>query len=307
MLVIGDHTANRTTQTMPIHTDDDARTRYAKRFEAVLAYIEANLEGDLSVDALSRIANFSKFHFHRQFASYVGVPVARYVQLMRLRQAARRLASREPCSVFDAALEAGFESPEAFSRAFKRVFGTAPSEFRQRPSWQIWSAFFVVPYFSRKLTMQVQIVDFSEVRVAALEHRGPPGLLNESVRKFIDWRKRSGQAPVASTRTFGIPYGNPDTMPADDFRFDLCAEIDAPLEPNAQGVRELVIAGGRCAVVRHSGSTDHIGETIYPIYRDWLPASGEELRDHPLFFHYLSVYPETPQHEWQTDIYIPLV
>jgi AraC family transcriptional regulator len=77
--------------------------------------------------------------------------------------------------------------------------------------------------------------------------------------------------------------------------------------PNLYGVRELVMSGGRCAVVRHTGSTDHIGETIYPIYRDWLPSSGEELRDCPLFFHYLSVYPETPLDQWQTDIYIPLV
>src|SRR6516164_1332689 len=112
---------------MPAHPA--AATSYSRRFEATLAYIDANLEGDLSVEALSRIANFSRFHFHRQFAAYVGVPVARYVQLMRLRQAARRLAAREACSVLDAALSAGFDSPEAFSRAFKRSFGMAPSEF----------------------------------------------------------------------------------------------------------------------------------------------------------------------------------
>jgi AraC family transcriptional regulator len=290
---------------MQAHTD--ATSAYTKRFDAVLTYIETNLEGDLSVDALSRLANFSKFHFHRQFAAYVGVPVARYVQLIRLRRAAHRLAARESCSVLDAAFDAGFESPEAFSRAFKRAFGMAPSTFRQHPNWQIWSATFVVPYLSRKLTMQVQIVDFSATRVAALEHCGPTGLINESVRKFIDWRKQSGQSPVASSRTFGIPRNNPDTTPADDFRFDICGEIDEAVAPNAYGVRELVIPGGRCAVVRHTGSTDHVGETIYPIYRDWLPASGEELRDHPLFFHYLSVSPETPQDQWQTDIYLPLV
>jgi AraC family transcriptional regulator len=284
----------------------DATTAYTKRFETVLAYIDANLEGDLSVDALSRIANFSKFHFHRQFAAYVGVPVARYVQLMRLRRAARRLASREFCPVLDAALDAGFDSPEAFSRAFKRSFGMAPSAFRQHPNWQIWSATFVIPHLSRKLTMQVQILEFATTRVAALEHRGPIGLINESVRKFIDWRKESGQSPVPSSRTFGIPHSNPDTTPGDEFRFDICGEIDEPVASNAYGIRELVIPGGRCAVVRHTGSTDHIGETIYPVYRDWLPASGEELRDHPLFFDYLSVSADTPQDQWQTDIYIPL-
>ncbi|WP_233804626.1 AraC family transcriptional regulator [Paraburkholderia sp. HP33-1] len=290
---------------MQAHTD--ATAAYTKRFETVLAYIDANIEGDLSVGALSRIANFSKFHFHRQFAAYVGLPVARYVQLMRLRRAAHRLASQASCTVLDAALDAGFDSPEAFSRAFKRAFGLAPSAFRRHPAWHIWSANFVVPYLSRKLIMQVQIVDFAETRVAALEHRGPLGLVNESVRKFAEWRIQSGQSPVASSRTFGIPRGNPDTVPAGAFRFDICGEIDEPVASNHYGVRELIIPGGRCAVVRHTGSTDHIGETIYPIYRDWLPSSGAELRDHPLFFHYLSVYPETPLDQWQTDIYLPLV
>jgi AraC family transcriptional regulator len=86
----------------------DATCAYTKRFDAVLAYIETNIDGDLSVEALSCVANFSKFHFHRQFAAYVGVPVSRFVQLMRLRKAAHSLASREFCSVLDAAFEAGF-------------------------------------------------------------------------------------------------------------------------------------------------------------------------------------------------------
>jgi AraC family transcriptional regulator len=281
---------------------------YAQRFEAVLAHIAANLAGDLSVETLARLANFSKFHFHRQFAAYVGMPVSRYVQLMRLQVSARRLAaSHEPYPVLDAALDAGFDSPEAFSRAFKRAFGLSPSAFRRRPSWHVWSANFVVPYLSRKLTMQVKIVDFAQTRVAALEHIGPPGLVNASVQKFIAWRKHSGQSPSSSYRAFGIPHNNPDTVPEDEFRFDICGEITKPVAPNAYGVRETVIPGGRCAVVRHTGSTDHIGETIYPIYRDWLPSSAEELRDHPLFFHYVSVCLETSPDEWQTDIYIPLV
>ncbi|MGY2173557.1 AraC family transcriptional regulator, partial [Pseudomonas gingeri] len=59
-------------------TDLSSSHAYAKRFDAVLAYIDTYLEGDLSVNALSRIANFSAFHFHRQFTAYVGVPVAQY-------------------------------------------------------------------------------------------------------------------------------------------------------------------------------------------------------------------------------------
>ncbi|WP_411379576.1 GyrI-like domain-containing protein [Pseudomonas sp. MPB26] len=286
--------------------DTPTHLAYTQRFNAVLAYIDAHLEGDLSVRALSQVANFSAFHFHRQFTAFVGVPVSRYVQLMRLRRAAHCLAERADHSVLDAALGAGFDSPEAFCRAFRRAFGMTPSAFRKRPDWQVWHAVFAIPHFSRTIIMQLHIVDFPAVTVAALEHCGPPGLVNESVRAFVEWRMHSGQSPVASSRTFGIPYSNPDTTPAHAFRFAICGEIHEPVAANAFGVRELVIPAGRCVVVRHAGSPDHIGETIYPVYRDWLPASGEELRDHPLFFHYLSAYPETPQDQWQTDVFIPL-
>jgi AraC family transcriptional regulator len=287
-------------------SDTSTPLAYTERFNAVLAYIDDNLEGDLSVKRLSRVANFSAFHFHRQFTAFVGVPVSRYVQLMRLRRAAHRLAALADHSILDAAFGAGFESPEAFCRAFRRAFGMTPSAFRKEPNWQVWNAVFTIPHFSRNIIMQVRIVEFPEVRVAALEHCGPGGQVNESVRKFIEWRIQSGQSPVLSSRTFGIPYNNPDTTPPPDFRFAICGEIHEAVGPNESSVQERVIPGGRCAVVRHTGSPDHIGETIYPIYRDWLPTSGEELRDHPLFFHYLSVYPETPQDQWQTDVYIPL-
>ena len=47
-------------------------------------------------------------------------------------------------------------------------------------------------------------------------------------------------------------------------------------------------------------------ESAYYLYREWLPTSGEDLRDFPLFFHYLNLIPETPEHELLTDVYLPL-
>ena len=232
-------------------TDSQHSPAYAKRFEAVLAYIDSHLEGDLSVNALSRIANFSAFHFHRQFTAYMGVPVSRYVQLMRLRRAAHQLVALPATPVLDAAFGAGFESPEAFSREFKRAFGMAPSVFAKAPNWQAWSAVFVVPRLCRSITMQIRIVEFAETRVAALEHRGPPSLVGESVARFRQWRINSGQSSVASSRTFGIPYDNPDTTPPHAFRFAVCGEMNEAVQPNEFGVHERVIPAGRCAVIRH--------------------------------------------------------
>lgn len=92
---------------------------YAARLQNVLKYIEHNLDQDLTVDQLCSIAHFSKFHFHRQFANYIGMTVARYVLLLRLRQASYRIAFEETVKIIDIAFNAGFESSESFTRAFK--------------------------------------------------------------------------------------------------------------------------------------------------------------------------------------------
>jgi AraC family transcriptional regulator len=154
--------------------------------------------------------------------------------------------------------------------------------------------------------MDVNIVQFEQTTDAALEHRGSPQLVNDSVRIFIAWRMESGLSPVNSSETFGIAYDNPDTTEAAQFRFDICGKVLTPVPDNPQGVVNKHIPSGRCAVVRHYGDHQRLGETIYPLYRDWLPASGEELRDFPLFFHYLNLMPETPEHELLTDVYLPL-
>ncbi|VTN11575.1 DNA gyrase inhibitor [Raoultella terrigena] len=66
------------------------------------------------------------------------------------------------------------------------------------------------------------------------------------------------------------------------------------------------IPAGRCAVLRHQGSHDALTGLAQALYRDWLPGSGEELRDFPLFFHYHNFVHEVAEHELLTDIYLPL-
>lgn len=279
---------------------------YDGRFARVFDYIEKHLGEELSVERLSQVANFSKFHFHRQFCAHAGINVARYVQLRRLKRASRRLAFEPEARIIGIALDAGFETPELFARAFKREYGQTPSQFRQAPAWKPWGEEYQFPFGERRKTMDVKIVEFRETRVAVLEHRGPPERVNDLARIFIKWRKESGLSPKATSRTFGIVYDNPDATPPEAFRWDICGEVTADVPLNPQGVVNKVIPGGRCAVLRHHGAHDRLGESIYPLYREWLPASGEELRDFPLFFHYLNLLPETPEHELLTDIYLPL-
>jgi AraC family transcriptional regulator len=154
--------------------------------------------------------------------------------------------------------------------------------------------------------MQVEIVDFCALQVAVLEHRGAMERVNDSVKVFIEWRKNSGLSPKATSRTLGIIYANPDTTPAEQFRFDICGEVEDAVPENAQGIVNKRIPGGRCALLRHLGAYEQIGDSVDHLYREWLPDSGEELRDFPLFFDYLNLITDTPDCDLVTDIYLPL-
>ena len=279
---------------------------YATRFARVLDFIDTHLDEPLSLERLSRVGHFSKFHFHRQFSNYVGLTPSRYVQLARLRRASYRLAFNALEPITDVALQAGFEHSESFSRAFKAAFGQSPRAFRKNPDWGAWSTQFQLITHREIDVMQVKIITVEPVTVAVLEHRGDPALLNDSVQRFIAWRKETGLSPVAASRTYGIAYDDPTATVPEDFRYDICGAVSAAVPPNRHGVITKIIPGGRCAVVRHKGSPDHISGSVYHLYRNWLPRSGEELRDFPVYFEYLNLKVDTPEHELLTDVHLPL-
>jgi len=286
--------------------------RYHQRFARVLSHIESHSEESLSIDELSGIAAFSRHHFHRQFSGFLGMSAYKYTQFMRMRRASWRLAFRPEMSVADVALATGYEGPEAFARAFRQFAGQSPSEFRASPDWHEWHSRFR-PFIDLRQnhmnTIQgpplVRVVQFPETRVASLEHIGNPLRLGDSIRTFVEWRK-AHKLPPRLSATFNIVYNDPDEVPPEEFRFCLCAATDGPIEPNAAGISELRIPAGRCALLRHVGSDDQLGRSIWHLYASWLPGSGEELRDFPLFMQRVTFFPDVPDSEAVTDIYLPL-
>ena len=152
--------------------------------------------------------------------------------------------------------------------------------------------------------MQVQIVHFSETKVAALEHRGPPELEYATVRKLVEWRLANRLHPDRH-RSYGVHYNDPRTAPPADYRVDFCISVDHDIPPNPLGVVNKSIPGGRCAMARHVGSRENVAAATW-LHDVWLPGSGEVLRDFPIFFHYVNVGPAVKDHEMITDVYLPL-
>lgn len=154
------------------------------------------------------------------------------------------------------------------------------------------------------MRMEVKIVNFPATKVAVLEHHGSPALEHESVKKLIAWRIEN-KLPLDKHKNYGIHYNNPATTPADDYRVDLCISVDSEVPKNPQGVINKIIPSGRCAVARHIGSRNNVTAAAY-LYEQWLPNSGEKIRDYPLFFHYVNIGKDIKEQEMITDVYLPL-
>jgi AraC family transcriptional regulator len=281
-------------------------TSYKDRLGRVCDYIYENLDNDLSLENLSKIMGISKYHFHRVFAINTGINLFAFIQLLRFKRASYQLTYNKELKIIDIALDAKFESHEAFSRAFKKTFGVTPTEFRNEPDWQKWHDVYQFKSMTGEKKMEVKIINFKETSIAVLEYKGSPQLLNNSIPKFINWRKTSGQSPVSTCRSFGLVYNDPNNTPPEDFRFDICGELTSKLIENSQGIIAKVIPEGRCAVIRHIGSRDKMDDSIYYLYKDWLLKNNEELRDFPLFFQYHNFFPETVESELVTDIFLPI-
>lgn len=152
--------------------------------------------------------------------------------------------------------------------------------------------------------MDVRIVEFPETPVAAVEHRGPPQLEHETAKRLVAWRLRN-QLPRDQHRSYGVHYTDPYSTPPADHRVDFCLSVEFEVSPNAEGVINKIIPGGRCAVARHIGSRAHNAAAVF-LYREWLPQSGETVGEFPMFFHYVNVGPDVQEQDMITDVYLPL-
>jgi len=92
-------------------------------------YIESHLDSELTLESIAEACGVSRFHLSRAFAATTGVSLAGYMRGRRLSEAARALAQGAP-DILAVALDAGYGSHEAFTRAFRQRFGLTPDQLR---------------------------------------------------------------------------------------------------------------------------------------------------------------------------------
>lgn len=154
--------------------------------------------------------------------------------------------------------------------------------------------------------IDIEIVDFPETHVAALRHHGPAYLVNNTIKKFIEWRIENNIGPDQG-KTFALHYKDPKKLQSpQDFIMDISVSVDKPIDDNNWGLRNMILPSGLCAKTRHKGQREDFPEADY-LSNVWLKDSKYVLRqDCPFIFHYINIGPMEPGVPLLTDLYLPI-
>lgn len=291
-----------------------AQQNYQDRMQRVLTYVDAHLDDDLDLATLSQVAAFSKFHFHRQFSATFGLSVHRYVQLARLKHASQALAWDNDQSVTAIAMDAGYDAPDSFARAFRQRLAQSPSSFRKSPDWSSWFSAFGPLDNARNKLMQiifehddVTILDLPDIPVAILEHRGDRSKIKETAERFRAWCNAVSLSLETGRSSFMVFRSEREPAVPEDYSMDLCIGTDRSIQAADAPIKAGLIPGGRCAVLRYPGNTNNLEPAALYLYRDWLPQSGEEARDFPIYARRQLIPISNMQaHEVVVELHLPL-
>ncbi len=101
-----------------------------KDINNAIEYIEDNLGSNISIDEIAKVAFTSRYHFQRMFHALTGVTLTEYIRNRRITLAGEELSSKD-VKIIDVAAKYGYESPDAFTKAFQRLHGSTPSMIKK--------------------------------------------------------------------------------------------------------------------------------------------------------------------------------
>jgi len=269
---------------------------YRERVARVVAAIVADPLAEHGLEQLAGIAHFSPFHFHRIYRGITGETVMTTIRRARLAKAAQLLGSGKD-SVTQIGMEVGYDSPQAFSRAFQQFTGLAPRDFQKKIGIVTMQ-----DKTDQELSLNVQIVERPAYQVQALRHRGPPSTIPHT---FLRMAAHIGERTTDTW--FGVMIGDheddEDNIEGCLYHAAVSGLGDTQVHPDMQ---LMTIPGGRYALHTLVGPYTQINAVLTALYSTWLPQSGYVPDDRPTLERYLNSPHDTAPENLLTELLIPI-
>lgn len=276
------------------------------RFLKSIEYIEANLFERIAPDEIAQIACFSTFHYCRLFKALIGDSVMGYIRKRRLSIAAQRLACERE-EIMTVALTCQFESHEAFTRAFKKMFHVTPKEFKSlhNPDWINFRKPIdqkTLEHLQNGVSMEPKFVQKNSFQMVGIN-----GTYTRSSAQDIPtlWQQFIPKIPVITHRiNLNSTYGICRPLNHNEFEYIAAVEVQH-LNHIPQGMVGHASPSQNYAVFTHKGHIRDFAKTVSYIWATWLPNSGLETTGTADIEHYDERF--DPIHlTGEVDIYIPI-
>jgi AraC family transcriptional regulator len=274
---------------------------YVKRVNVIVEYISDHLGEEMDLKRLAEMSNFSIFHFHRVFKGIHLETLAAYITRSRVERAAYLLRYTN-LSVETIAFNVGFEFPSSLSKSFKQFYNISPTTYRTNRDYMIIKRNpnpienQITPKFVTLETKSVIYIRvFGEYNV--LEY---PDIWHQ-LRVFAKEQNilRDKNEHIA------IYHDDICVTESSKLRLDICMSIDTQIQPWKEiGMKQII--GGKYVVFSYKGPFSRKSDIYDIIFTEWLPKSGYEVRNLPVFEKYLNDPIETDPDKLQTEVYIPI-
>ncbi|WP_430788899.1 AraC family transcriptional regulator [Virgibacillus flavescens] len=273
-------------------------------------YIEEYLNQDLSIQDAANVACMSKFHYQRMFSMLTGVPVSEYIRRRRLTRAAQELAHSNS-KVIDVALAYGYETPESFSKAFRKMHGVTPSAVRKnrhllkafpRLSFQI--------QFKGDVEMDYKLVEKEAFSVVGKEIRTTivDGANHRKIPAFWEESNSNGfvEELAKDCGSMGVIGACMDfDAEQEDLTYVICAEKNRGDIPS-QWVEKVIPAATWSVFESVGPMPDAIQKTWERVFSEWFPSTGYEHADGPE----LEIYAtsgDVSADDYRCEVWVPII
>lgn len=316
---------------MESNKGNELRQEYILRINTVQDYIEKNINKVFSLEELSAISGFSKYHFHRIFGSIVNETLYNYINRLKLEKAASYLLHAPHKTITQIAMDFGFADSAMFARSFKKHYGVSATEYRTTYSKNIQTkskirkAKKVLPTYNddditnklRRSKMEIEckvdIVNIEEMTVVYLRHLGTYAEFGEKFHDMISrlaaWGFAQGVMIEGTTKLLTIYHDNPEITQDDRRRTSVCISVPKDTKVNGEfgkmAVPEGKYAIGHFVIDDDAAARQHANAWEY-LYGQWLPQSGYQPGDGPNFEIYLNDPSTHPEKKRFIDIYLPV-
>ncbi len=303
-------------------SDQKCQEEYIRRIHKVQDYIEHNLGRSLSIEEISNVAGFSKYHFSRIFQGMLHEPLAHYVNRIRMEKTLFLLAHRADKNMTDIAYELGFSDSAVFSRAFKNYYGVSPREYRKEYSKNCKDSFLLNEYNKNTakkewagnpfpVTGQITIENLNEKQVAYVRHIGTYETLAKEyvnlMQTLFTHAKKQHFLVDGQNWVLAMYHDNPEFGEESQFRTSLCLTVPEDIRIQEGGILgKMKLEGGLYAVGHFQIQQEQYGDAWNYMYQEWITGSGYVPRNYDPFEVYRNDANTSESNIHEVDIYVPI-